>query len=43
MEDEARWMIENKLTAETEVPDFLDYIYVDGLEAVRPYAVHIIR
>jgi NitT/TauT family transport system substrate-binding protein len=43
MEDEARWMIENNLTTETEVPDFLDYIYVDGLEAIRPNAVNIIR
>jgi NitT/TauT family transport system substrate-binding protein len=43
MEDEARWMIENNLAAETEVPDFLDYIYADGLEAIRPEAVNIIR
>lgn len=43
MEDEARWMIENNLTTETEVPDFLNYIYVDGLEAIRPNAVNIIR
>jgi len=43
MEDEARWMINNNLTAENQVPDFLDYIYVDGLEAVKPNAVNIIR
>jgi len=43
MEDEARWMIENNLTTEKEVPDFLDYIYVNGLEAVKPNAVNIIR
>jgi len=43
MEDEARWMIENNLTTEKQVPDFLDYIYVDGLEAVKPNAVNIIR
>jgi NitT/TauT family transport system substrate-binding protein len=43
MEDEARWMIENNLTTEKQVPDFLDYIYIDGLEAVKPDAVNIIR
>jgi NitT/TauT family transport system substrate-binding protein len=43
MEDEARWMIANDLTTETHVPDFLDYIYVDGLEAIKPNAVNIIH
>jgi len=43
MEDEARWLIENNLTAEKQVPDFLNYIYVDGLEVVKPNAVNIIR
>jgi NitT/TauT family transport system substrate-binding protein len=43
MEDEARWMIAHGLTPETELPDFLDYIYVDGMEAVKPDAVNIIR
>jgi NitT/TauT family transport system substrate-binding protein len=43
MEDEARWMIKNNLTKEKKVPDFLNYIYVDGLKAVKPEAVNIIR
>lgn len=43
MEDEARWMIANQLTTETQVPNFLDYIYEDGLKAVKPQAVNIIR
>jgi NitT/TauT family transport system substrate-binding protein len=43
MEDEARWMIKNKLTKEKNVPNFLDYIYEDGLKAVKPEAVNIIR
>jgi NitT/TauT family transport system substrate-binding protein len=43
MEDEARWMISNNLTAETEVPNFLDYIYEDALKEVKPEAVRIIR
>jgi NitT/TauT family transport system substrate-binding protein len=43
MEDEARWMIKNNLTKEKDVPNFLDYIYEDGLKVVRPDAVKIIR
>jgi NitT/TauT family transport system substrate-binding protein len=36
MEDEARWMISNNLTTEKTMPNFLEYIYVDGLEAIKP-------
>jgi NitT/TauT family transport system substrate-binding protein len=43
MEDEARWIIANKLTNEKKIPDFLNYIYIDGLKAVKPEAVNIIR
>jgi len=43
MEDEARWMIKNNLTSEKQVPNFLDYIYQDGLKAVKPEAVNIIN
>jgi NitT/TauT family transport system substrate-binding protein len=43
MEDEARWMIKNNLTAEKKVPNFLDYIHEDGLKAINPEAVNIIR
>jgi len=43
MEDEARWMIKNKLTAEKKVPDFLGYVHEDALKAIRPNAVNIIR
>jgi NitT/TauT family transport system substrate-binding protein len=43
MEDEARWMISNSLTTEKQVPDFLKYIYEDGLKAVKPEVVKIIR
>jgi hypothetical protein len=43
MEDEARWMINNKLTAEKQVPDFAAYLYLDGLRAVKPGAVNIIH
>ena len=43
MEDEARWMIKNKLTDAGEVPDFLNHIYEDALKAIKPEAVNIIR
>jgi NitT/TauT family transport system substrate-binding protein len=43
MEDEARWMIKNNLTTKKTVPDFLKYIYIDGLKAIKPEAVNIIR
>jgi NitT/TauT family transport system substrate-binding protein len=43
MEDEARWMIENNLTTEKQVPDFLDYIYMSGLQTVIPDAFNIIH
>ncbi|MFC2047119.1 ABC transporter substrate-binding protein [Chloroflexota bacterium] len=42
-EAEARWAIKNKLTDKTEVPNYLDYIYYDALEEVKPEAVGIIR
>ena len=42
MEDEARWMIDNKLTEQTRLPDFLDYFSVDPLAKVDPKAVRLI-
>lgn len=36
-------MINNNLTREKQVPDFLNYICVDGLKAVKREAVNIIR
>lgn len=43
MDAEARWMINNNLTAETQVPDFPDYIDTHGLQEVMSAAVHMIR
>ncbi|WP_211251771.1 ABC transporter substrate-binding protein [Andreprevotia chitinilytica] len=43
LEDEARWAIKNKLTSKTEIPNYLNYIYLDGLEAVMPTAVTLIH
>ncbi len=37
------FVIANKLTTERKVPDFTTYIYLDGLKAVKPEAVSIIR
>jgi NitT/TauT family transport system substrate-binding protein len=42
MEDQARWMIRNNLT-QSDVPNFLHYIYFKGLETVDPGSVNIIR
>lgn len=43
IESEARWAIKNNLTNATKVPNYLDYIYLDALEAVKPEAITIIR
>ncbi len=43
MEDEARWMIAHNLTADNLVPNFLDYLYLNGLTAVKPDVVKVIR
>jgi NitT/TauT family transport system substrate-binding protein len=43
MQDESRWLIQNNLTNATALPNFTNYVYVDGLEAVKPMSVTIIR
>ena len=43
LEDEARWAIANNLTDATKVPNYLDSIYFDALEKVKPEAVTIIH
>ncbi len=43
MEDQARWRMGNNLTDKTEIPNYLDYIYLDALEEIKPEAVGIIR
>lgn len=42
-EQQARWMIENKIVDKKEPSNYLDFIYVDALEEVRPETVTIIR
>jgi NitT/TauT family transport system substrate-binding protein len=43
MEDQARWLISSGLTKKTEIPDFLDFVYMQGLETLKPEAVSIIH
>ena len=43
MEDEARWMIANNLTTQKQVPDFLNYIDLNGLKGVAPESINIIQ
>jgi len=42
-EDQARWRIKQGLTDATEIPNYLNYIYMDALEEVKPEAIGIIR
>ncbi|MHB9072189.1 MAG: ABC transporter substrate-binding protein [Desulfobaccales bacterium] len=41
MEDEARWMIRNKMVQQTEVPDYLNYFDVEPLAQAVPEAAQI--
>ena len=41
LEDQARWAIRSKVIKAKAVPNFLNYIYFDGLAAVEPAAVTI--
>lgn len=43
LEDQTRWAQENGLIGHQDMPNYLDYIYVDGLQSVKPEAVGIIR
>ena len=43
LEDESRWAKKNGLTDAVNIPNYLNYIYLDGLGSVRPEAVRIIR
>ena len=42
-EDQARLRIEQGLTDESKVPNYLDFIYLDALEAVKPEVITIIH
>jgi NitT/TauT family transport system substrate-binding protein len=43
MEDEARWSIERGDSIKKDIPNFLEFIYFDGLESVKPEGISIIR
>jgi NitT/TauT family transport system substrate-binding protein len=43
LEDESRWAIERGLANTNVVPNYLDYIYFDGLNSIKPAAITILR
>jgi sulfonate transport system substrate-binding protein len=43
LEDESQWAIKNGLTKATKVPNYLNFIYLDGLQSVKPKAVRILK
>jgi ABC-type nitrate/sulfonate/bicarbonate transport system substrate-binding protein len=43
LEEQTRWAIKSRLTERRDIPNYLDFIYVDGLAAIKPEAVRIIR
>ncbi|MDX8399955.1 MAG: ABC transporter substrate-binding protein [Gallionellaceae bacterium] len=43
LEDETRWAIKNKLTKQTKMPDYMDFIHLDSLKAVKPEAIRMNR
>lgn len=43
LEDESRWAIKGRLTSASNIPNYLDYIYFEGLESVKPSAVKILK
>jgi ABC-type nitrate/sulfonate/bicarbonate transport system substrate-binding protein len=43
MEDQARWMIRNKVVNTMHIPNYFDYMYLDGLEKVKPEAITVIH
>jgi len=43
LEDEARWVIENKLTEKTQVPNYLKVLYLEGLQKIKPESIKIIQ
>lgn len=43
MEDEARWAVKNKVLEAKGTPNFLNAVHVDGLAAVSPRSVTVVR
>ena len=42
-DDIARWAIKNRLVNKKQIPNYLNYICLDALEAVKPNSITIIR
>lgn len=42
-EDQARWVMKNRLATRTGMPNCLEFIYDNGLRSVKPAAVRIVR
>ncbi len=43
LEDQTRWALKYKLTKQRRMPNYIDYIYFDGLKAIKPDRVKIIH
>lgn len=43
LEDETRWAIKNSLIARSDMPNYLDHLYLDALKAVKPRSVTVIH
>ncbi len=43
LEDQTRWARENGLVEGKGLPNYLDFLYVDALQSIKPEAVRIIR
>jgi NitT/TauT family transport system substrate-binding protein len=42
-EDQARWVMRNRLATRADMPNYLDFIYDNALRSVKPAAVSIVR
>jgi NitT/TauT family transport system substrate-binding protein len=43
LEDETSWAIKGGLVRNPNIPNYLDFFYLDGLTSVKPNAVRILR
>ena len=43
LEDQTRWALKKRMAADNDMPNYLDFIYVDALLAVKHEAVRILR
>jgi NitT/TauT family transport system substrate-binding protein len=43
LEEQSRWALKYKLTSGTQMPNYLTVLYLDGLQAVKPQAITVIR